>query len=274
MTENNEQNLLKYIQTEDVFQKVKLLNGQSIGIIPWKVKQENQLLFSIETNGDDKSYIVDQCIILARKCVDNVELFDTLSRNVLLDLITKIRKFSKGETIEITYKCNNPECSTFHKYSPEVAKLKGKLGESTMELDGMIDLNEDISTKMFDDSPLDLPKFVFHFKEAPYLVQKELEEKLLYGEKIKINEFNYKLLLASVSKIEIKKADNNEVISEFSKDELSAFIDNLSSTDYKKLLGGFVDKISTFELKKEVSCPSCNQSQEIMYDNIFSLLVF
>jgi len=272
MSENNE--LLQYIQSDDVFQKVKLLNGKSIGIKAWKIKQENQLLFSIETNSDEKGFVVEQCIQLIRKCVDNKELFDSLSRNVLLDLLVKVRKISKGETIEITYRCNNVDCSTFVKFPEEVQKVRGRIGQSNIELNGMIDLNSDIDSEPFDDTPVELPRFIFRFSESPYLHQRELEDELLFGEKPQLNKFNYELLLSSIFEIEVKTAEENKVISGFDRNILETFIDTLSTAEYTELLSGFVEKISKFELKKEVGCPSCGKSQEILYDNIFSLLVF
>ena len=109
----SENKLIQHIQQEVSFQKLKLLSGQSIGIRKWLMKEEKEFLFAIETQMDNNDLLIDECLSLSRKCVDDVALFDTLSKNDLAYAISKQRALSKGEEITFIYKCSNPKCETF-----------------------------------------------------------------------------------------------------------------------------------------------------------------
>lgn len=269
-------------QSDDMYQKTTLLSGQSIGIKPWKVKQEKHLLFALETNDEDQLFVTEQCIALGRKCVDDVGLYDSLSRNTLLGLITNIRKLSKGEIIEINYRCNNEKCSSFQLFDEATQKKTGMTGQSVIPLTGQIDLNEDIHSENFNQEPVKFGNMLIHFKECSYTKQKELEAEYIHAKdekgklkKAQLNKFNYELILASVNKVEFTKSgEESKVFKDFDEGELESLLDNLLSTEYDVLIKEFTERVSEFKLEKKVKCPSCNNETTISYDNIFSLLVF
>jgi hypothetical protein len=96
--------------SEDVsFTKVDLPCGKKINIKPWKVKEERELMFAIDGQ-EDTTEVRKEIVKMARKCVDNVTVFDALSKTNITYLIGQLRKYSKGSKIEYGYRCTNPSC--------------------------------------------------------------------------------------------------------------------------------------------------------------------
>lgn len=264
--------LTKHIQ-EESFQKLKLLSGKSIGIKAWKMKEEKDFLFSIEANPDDKTFLINECVRLGRNCVDNQELFDTLSRNDILYVLTNLRKISKGGTIDFSYRCNNPECSTYEKFNKEKQKETGMPGAGNIAFEAKLDLDTDLVTEPFKDEPFKLGKYTFHVREMPFSEQMELEMKYFSDEKnSSIRKFQHYFMLNSIKKIEIEGDD--EVYEPPDIEDLDALIDSFSPVDSTKMDDEIIDRRSSFKIEKKITCPQCQHETSVIYQELFSIMVF
>lgn len=250
------------------YNKIKLLSGKSIGIRPWVMKEEKDFLFAIETKLDDKDLLIEQALKLAKKCVDKPGLFDTLSKNDCIFILAQLRKISKGQEIEIDYRCNNTKCPTFVPFDEKRQEETGLEGQGNIPLQGAINLDSEVKTKLFNSKPFVIGNYKIYLKEVPFSKQTELENKHLTN--LNLNAFNWFFVLNSIAAIE----KDDKKIDDFTWKELVAFADSFSSTEFKELSEKIGDHLSEFEIEKKVSCPSCKNEMTILYEEIFSLLVF
>jgi len=266
--------LSKYIDQSDVVhQKTKLLDGRSIGITGWKVKQENALLYAIETSADnDEDSVITHCIDLARKCVDDIELFNTLPRNTLLHLISQIRKMSKGGEIEMTFMCTNPDCPTFVKHDEATVARTNILGMGSVPFETVIDIDQDIEIQEFNKEPIVTDKFTFVIEECSYPIQQGLEKLYLHEEgKISVSKFNYEMLLACIKEV---IPIEGEPIIDFNIEELRAVMDDMEPKVMEKIGKEFAEHLSDYKITKKAICPQCQDPTDLTYDNVFGMLVF
>lgn len=266
--------LLNYIKKES-FQKLKLLSGKSIGIKKWVMDEEKDFLFAIEADRENRDFLVEKSLELSRKCVDNTKLFDQLSKIDLLYIISKQRTLSKGEEVDFVHQCINDECSDWKEYPPEkLAELKEgePRGEGKTLLEAKLNLSKDVETSEFDYNFVEVAEYKFFPKEISYSVNKEIEDKFLIKPEIpKLAEYNWEYILHSIDAIEVeegKKIDN------FNRDTLEIFLGKLDSTEFLDLSNKFAERLSKFNITKKVKCPLCEDENEVVYDEIFSLLVF
>lgn len=282
-TEKQEAPTLSSFITDENFQKINLLSGKEIGIRGWKMKEEKDFLFVVETQMDNKNLLIDECLKLARRCVDDLKLFDNLSRNDLVFLLSQLRKISKGAEIDFAFRCVNNKCPDWVEFNEEEKEKSGLEGRGETPYDEIINLETHLTTKEFDSKPIKIGNFKFYPKEIPFHIQRKLEsdflekkeEKGKEGEEkktpaIQLNKFNYNFVLNSINIIEI---ENNQ-IEEFSNEELMKFIDNLSPNDFLKLSDKLGDRIGEFSINKKAVCPSCKNESDIIYEEMFSLMVF
>lgn len=263
--------LIQYIK-EFNYQKIKLLSGKPLDIRGWVMKEEKDFLFAVETRQDDKDFMVDESISLARKCVreNTVDFFDKLSRNDILFTLTQMRKISKGNTVDFSYRCINPECDDWVEYPKNIQEETGLIGQGKIQYESKIDLEKDIETKTFDDSVIKVGKLKFHIQEVSYMVQKEMESQYIKKDSPNLTAFNYYFVLNSIKAIEI----GEKTINDFSREELIQFVDSLGPNDFEKLSDGISSRVSNFNIKKNVSCPKCDFSSDVVYEEMFSLMVF
>lgn len=272
--------LKKYL-SEPSHQKIKLLDGRSIGIRKWLLGEEKDFLFNIEsrrsqvedsdTSITEKDVKIEEAIQLAKKCVDKPKMLDTMSSSNIVYLLSELRKISKGEKIEFTYHCNNPDCPDYIEFNEEQRKRFGVKGQSRTPFEGDINLSsEEIEVKRLNDAPIKIGGFKYHIRELPYSSEKELDEK--YLKKLKLNEWNYNFVLDSIAAIEPEGEEKIEITD---KDELSEFLDKkLSTSQFKDLSEKMAEQICGFSINKKVKCPLCQQEIDIIYDELFSLMVF
>lgn len=264
--------LNKYITKPD-FIKIKLLDGQSIGIRKWLMGEEKEFLFAIESRGsDDSKVMIEESLNLARKCVDKPDKLEKLSKHNLIYLLSELRKLSKGQLIDFTFYCMNDECDDFVKFSPEMAEKEGIKGQGRTAFEAKIDIgsDKDVTIKRFDAEYIKIDDFKFFIQEVPYSIQSVLDEKYLPD--LRLNEWNYNFVIESIKSIEPK---GEKKIVTFTREDLIKFVDNqLDAELFKKLSDSIGDKLSDFSIKKEVTCPMCKTSSEVVYNEIFSLMVF
>ena len=269
--------LSKYIQ-KPTFIKIKLLDGRSIGIRKWMMAEEKEFLFAIESRKEQKdtednniSITIDESIKLARRCVDKPDLINKLSKHNLIYLLSELRKASKGSTINFNFNCTNERWPDYIKLSPEQAEREGVVGRSRTLFDDVIDLNsdEDVTIKRFDKATVTVKNFKFYVNEIPYIEQMEIDRFL---KELRLSEWNYEYVLASIKAVE---PEGQKKIMNFKKEELIEFIDTqLDSTEFKVLSDGIAESLSEFKIIKEVTCPLCQNKSTVVYDEIFSLMVF
>lgn len=260
----SENELLKHIP-EVSYQKLKLLSGQSIGIRKWLMKEEKEFLFAIETQMNNKDLLIDECLKLSKKCSDDDALFETLSKNDLVFMLSKQRALSKGEKIDFTFKCNNTECSDYN------AELKS--GRSDNE--AVVDLKKNIKTEPFDFTPIEINEYKFHLKDIPYPRVRLMEKDYLSNEdEPELFKLNHAVVLNSIKSVDIGEGEDEKHHDNFSLEQLDELLDTLIHDDYTELSNSIGKKISSFTIDKKVTCPICNHSSEVAYEELFSLMVF
>lgn len=247
--------------TEVSYQKLKLLSGKTIGIRKWLMKEEKEFLFSIETQMENKELLIEECLKLSKNCCDNATLFETLSKNDLIYMLSKQRALSKGEDIEFTFKCNNTECGDFD----PVAKSGRHDNES------MINLKENVKTEPYDFTPIVIGDYTFHLEDIPFSKVRLMEQEFLSNpDEPELFKLNHAVMINSIEKIEIKETVHDD----FTLDQLTELLDTFTHDDYTILANKIGENISTFEIDKLVTCPICNETNNIVYEEIFSLMVF
>lgn len=218
------------------FKKIKLINGKEVGIKPWRVREEKELMFA--TDGiKDKNLITKEILKLINKCTDNFTDVSALSESAISQISIELRKISKGETVEFGYTC---------------AKCKAA---NT----GSVDLNKDIVLKKFDDSPIKIENLSFKLKEIPYETLIALREKYT-----KTTELNYHILVNSLDCI----STESESYANFTIEEAYEFIDDLKVDIFNELMGEMISKMSAFVILKKSKCISCKTESSILFDNV------
>lgn len=264
-------NLTKHIKEQN-FQKLKLLSGKSIGIKGWRMREEKDFLFATESKPDDRQFLINECIKLSKKCVDDKELYDTLTRNDLLWILERQRKLSKGTKIEFQFRCVNEKCETYELYNKEVQKETGIKGAGKVPYDAELDLDKDIATRPFNADPIVIGKYTFTIKEVSFLGQRILEDQFIKDKDVKLNQFQYHLIRNSIDTIKIEGQE--EVFENIDPAELTEIFDDLKPDEYEKLTEETIARKSNFEITKKVKCPKCENETDVMYDELFSIMIF
>lgn len=267
--------LTKHIQEQN-FQKIKLLSGRSIGIRGWLMKEEKEFLFAVETKQKDKELVINECLKLAKKCVDNQELFDTLSRNDLLFILAQLRKLSKGSEVDMSFFCASPKCPDWMEFTEKEQKETGRRGRGRIPHEDIIDIEKDAEIQYADFSkPIELKLntkiFKFFLKEIPFNKQFDLEKEFLNDkENIRLNEFNWNFVMNMIDKVQI----GEEVHSESTDEQKLELLELISPKEFKKMNDKIIEMSSRFLINKTVKCPKCEYETEIIYDELFSLMIF
>lgn len=228
---------------EDSFKSIPLLSGKKIGIKPWRTKQEKELLFAIE---DNKNIIENrkEIVNLMMKCVDDLEVFKTLSNADYIYLLAQLRKISKGAKIEYVYRCTNPKCK--------------------FELSDDINLDKHLITTPFSGGVCKInDKITFNTKEVSFLTQDKLKETY-----IKNSEFNFNFIIDSIDSIGV----DGEMYSEITRDEIVDFVDDLSSEDFNKLSEFVLSSPAKISLEKKLTCGRCKTEMDVQFGDLYNFL--
>lgn len=227
--------------------KVKLPSGKSIGVRGWKVKEEKELLFASEKiTEDDFKLKLDIIINFLKTCVDDKSKFDTLSENDIKKLAIDIRKLAKGDDVEFTYRCQNPECSFIFEEVLKISKTE-KIKEADLT---PIKVNDKLSIAI---------------KEIA------LNDLLILRERF-TDETNKLIYYYMINSIEAITYDG-QVYTEFTEQEIIDFIDQLDSNDLDLIYKQFEIKMSNVILSKKLKCKRCNTETDIILDDILSFLI-
>lgn len=225
--------------------KVKLPSGKEIGVRGWKVKDEKELLFALESEDNAEERKIKYIINFLRNCTDDQVKFDTLSENDIKKVCIEVRKLAKGEDVEYSYKCKHCE----------------------MDLSDEVNLTSQQVVKEFDTVPCKInDKLIINFKDLPFKKSDELFEKYAKTEK----QFTYYYVINSIEGLTI----NDETFTDFSEEELIEFLDDLDPDDMDKIYEKFDECMSSVELNHTVTCLRCTKDTEVQFGDLLSFLVF
>lgn len=220
--------------------------GQLIKVRPFRVKEEKLLLIAAESNDNQEiinttKQVIQNCIVFGDLEIDKLPFFD-------IDyLFIALRAKSVGESIEIKFTCNNNvsdlKCGNVFAAQIDITNCKVKgLDQDKMK----IELGQGITLKM---------------KYPTYAALK-----LIVETKIDIDKEMH-IIAACVETIVDK--DKVYTIKDITKDELIAFIGNLSQEQYKKL-SEFVNEFPSFVVETTAKCDKCGYTHRLEYRNFES----
>jgi hypothetical protein len=237
---------LPTIETTINFQKVKLPSTKTIGIKGWKVKEEKELLFASEKsieNDMEKAKIIANFL---RSCVDDKDKFELLSENDLKKLAIEIRKISKGEDVEYTYNCSNPEC--------------------TFIFEDIIKLSKYEKIKEFDLTPIKVnDNLIVSLKEVSLNTLIELQERF----KDEYAKLMFYYLINSFEAVTY----NGQTYTEFTEEDTVNFVDQLDSNDLNLIYEAFEKKSSFVKLEKKLKCKKCGTETTVIIEDLLSFLI-
>jgi hypothetical protein len=223
-------------------------DGKEIKVRPFLVKEEKLLLIASESKEPESIIrttlqVISNCIVDSDVNVNSLPFFD-------IDyLFIALRAKSLGESIQLNFKCNNVVNS---------------------ELCGNVfPVNIDISNvEVFD---LEKPKVVqltnttsLRMKFPTYSLMRMLDEKDNVLEK------KTKIMTACIDAI----VEKTNVMSakDFSREQLSSFIDGLTEEQLKKIQV-FTDKMPSFAIKANQKCKKCGFDHSISYTDFITFFM-
>jgi len=235
---------LPKLREETAFIKIELPSGKSIGIKPWRVKQEKDLLFAVEGSGDHDA-VRDEIIKFIGRCVDDKQTFAELSNVDLLRIIMELRKLSKGDAIEFEYTC--PHCEMKNPTEVKVSKsMKFKIFDFTP-----IKVNEDLQVFL---------------KDVDYSTM----IKIMTDAGDSLSKFNFNYLLESIQSLTIKGMSYPN----FTREDLIEFLDDLESNELEFILKELNERASTISLDKKFKCIKCKKEVSVDFGDLYSFLAF
>jgi len=235
---------LPIINEEISFIKIKLPSNKKIGVRGWKVKDEKELLFSLDSEDNVDENKVNHIIKFMRNCVDNQAMYDQLSEQDLKKIAIEIRKISKGDRIEYNLTCPHCQFKTFdeiHLSKSEVIK--------DFDISPII-VNEDLTIVIKDLSFNNADKLFEKYKNSP-------------------NKYTYYFMVNSIEAITYK----NEVYTGFSESEMDEWLGPLNSTDLEKIYKALEDNTSNVTLERKINCIKCKEEINVGFGNLFDFLI-
>jgi len=236
---------LPKINEEIKYVQIPLPSGKTIGVRGWKVKDEKELLFALESDQNGEDNKVKHIISFLKNCVDDQKKFDNvITESDIKKICIEVRKLSKGELIEYNYTCGNCGFS----FSDEVNLTK----------------NQEV--KNFDVSPLIInDDLTVTFRDLDW----KTSEKLVIENTDSNYKFTFKYIINSINSITYK----GTTYTTFTPKEVEEFIDQLDSDDLKKLFDEFDKKASSVELVRKITCLKCKSPIEVNFGDFLSFLV-
>lgn len=216
-------------------------SGKTIKIRPFLVKEEKLLLMAVESKDNENiikttKQVINNCIVAGDVDVEKMPFFDVDY------LFIALRAKSIGEKIEMSYVCNNA--------TPE-GKCGGAFQADIDVSNCQISKNENIGldVKLSD-------KITIKMKYPTYSIMKSIMgSETIIEKKIRV-------IMSCVDKI--LNGDKVYTTKDFSKEELRAFIEDLTQDQYKKL-EEFIDNLPSFYILSKGKCPKCGFDHEIKY---------
>lgn len=215
-------------------------SGKEIKVRPFLVKEEKLLLIAAESK-DPESIIrttlqvVSNCIVEGDVNVNALPFFD-------IDyLFIALRAKSLGESVQVNFKCNNTVedtvCGNVFPVNIDIANVE------------IYDLEKPKTVQLTNTTSL-------RMKFPTYSLMRMLDEKDNALEK------KTKIMAACIDAI----VEKNNIMSskDFSREQLSSFIDGLTEEQLKKIQV-FTDKMPSFAIKANQKCKKCGFDHSITY---------
>lgn len=239
---------------------IKLPSGKAIGIRGWKVKDERELLFTLDAEESPDTQKIKHINNFLKKCTNNASAFDQLSEVDLRKIALEIRKLSKGDTIQYSYRCPGQV-----RVNPADEENKNvKTCNNVIEDEIQLSKSEEVRT--FDPKPSVInDKLIIVFKDISYNEGIRLAEK--YIDKPSQYVFYY-----MINSIEAFTYENTSY-TEFSEEDLVEFIDGLNSEDMDKIQQEFESKSSSLKLVRKLKCRKCGHEFDVDFGDLYSFLI-
>lgn len=230
---------------ETSFTKAPLPSGKTIGIRPWRVKEEKELLYATDSSTPEAATDTQKEILkFISKCVDSEDTFKTLSNADLLFIAAELRKLSKGSKIDYSYNC--PHCKTRN--------------------EDQVCLNSDLVVSKFNYDAVEIDNMVITFKDVPYIEM----DALFDSTNNNMTMYNDLYLVHSIDTITI----DGKLFSNFSIEELIEFIGNFKSNQYDILKAKLEESLSEVKLVRVFPCMRCSHDIDVYFGNLYDFFVF
>lgn len=217
---------------------------------PFLVKEEKILLMAKEADDNESTVdavkqVIQNCLIPSADGkevnINSLPLFDVQM------LFTHLRMKSIGETVTLQYTCNHPdeegnECGRENRYNLNLNKVRY---ETTPGHTNVIQLNEEVGVK---------------------LRYPTMTSQIVNGEDIL--EDSYKLIAEHLESV----YDSEQVYTEYTKEELMAFIDSLSADQLDKILNFFATSPKVI-LEDVAACKKCGTENKIYAEDLYSFFI-
>lgn len=220
-------------------------SGKIARFRPFIVKEEKILLMAAESNDDSEivnatKEVLKNCSVDGDVDIGNLPFFD-------IDyLFIALRAKSLGETIEMKFVCNNTvedqTCKNVFFADVDVSKV---IVEKE-DIPSKIKLTENITVKM---------------KYPTYAVMR------MINESDDVMERKIKVMSACIEYI--AEGDAVHSAKDYSKEDLKAFIENLTEEQFNKL-DEFIANFPTFCVGVEATCRKCGYEHNIKYRDFAS----
>jgi hypothetical protein len=235
---------------ENTFSYVKctMPDGRNIGIRKWKVRDEKELLFTIDSDDNPDQSKVNHIVNFLRTCADSAVVFNTLSEAGIKAFAMEARKLSKGDTIEYSFNC------------PGSGEKK-----CGFKVEDRISITKDSQLKAYESHPVTVNEHItLTLCDLPY--EKSLQIDAAYTSEVKRN--FYKLL----NRIDSMTIDG-VTYTEFTQDEVENYLDELDSNDMGKIVEQADAEFSSADLSKKVKCVVCGKETSVKFEDLLSFLV-
>lgn len=245
--------LPKILETQNYI-NTKLPSGKSIGLRGWKVKDEKEILFALDSDTNAKENKIHHLMKFLRNCCDNQKLFDQLSEVDLRKIAVEVRKLSKGNTISYVYTCQHPVSGA----------PNGICGNKIQD---EIKFTEVEEIKPFDVSPAQInDKLMISYKDLSYKDSLKIYD--AYGESLA--KYTYFYMVNSIEAI----VYDNVSYTEFSEADMDEFLEQFDSDTLEKINEEFEKRASDLTLKRKIKCRKCGTDIDVNFGDLYSFLLF
>lgn len=220
-------------------------NGLMIKVRPFKVKEEKLLLIASESNDENDiinttKQVIKNCIVSEDVDIEKLPFFD-------IDYIfIALRAKSVGESIDVNFTCNNiingQVCENIFPAKIDIANCR--------VINSINNMNIEIGRGI-----------TFRMKWPTYTALKSIVESSRDIDK------ELHIIAASIDSI----VDKEKVYTtkDITKDELVAYIENLTQEQYVKLTD-FIGNFPSFVVTSNATCDKCGYDHKLEYRNFES----
>jgi hypothetical protein len=220
--------------------------GKMITYRPFLVKEEKVLLQAIETGDGDETLLLESLFQLLENCIETKNIKVREFTNFDLEyMFLQLRAKSVGETVELSFKCQNPECKKRFEFECNISELTIK---EHSEHTNKIQLSEDLGIIM---------KYP-NLKDAMKLTVKNDADEL------------FNLIAGCVESIYTKEevfSDKDHTLEEFEN-----FIGQLSPEYFKKIMN-FFETMPSMENIIKATCTFCKEENNVTIKGIEDFFV-